>query len=119
MGKKFKKDLRQSTKRARNAVIFIGGDFIRLRVIKGFNAEKVFHHKFEKSTSKFEQFSNKLMIKTQLAGPVSEILGIMVFCVLIWYGGNLVLIEKTISSSCFYSFSWSCIQYNYSGKINI
>ena len=75
-----------------------------LRIIKGFNAEKVFHHKFEQSTSKFEQFSNKLMIKTQLAGPVSEILGIMVFCVLIWYGGNLVLVEKTISPAVFIPF---------------
>ena len=75
-----------------------------LRIIKGFNAEKVFHHKFEKSTSKFEQFSNKLMIKTQLAGPVSEILGIMVFCVLIWYGGNLVLVEKTIPPVVFIPF---------------
>ena len=75
-----------------------------LRVIKGFNAEKVFHHKFEKSTSKFEQFSNKLMIKTQLAGPVSEILGIMVFCVLIWYGGSLVLVEKTIPPAVFIPF---------------
>ena len=75
-----------------------------LRIIKGFNAEKVFHHKFEKSTSKFEQFSNKLMIKTQLAGPVSEILGIMVFCVLIWYGGNLVLVEKTIPPAVFIPF---------------
>ena len=75
-----------------------------LRVIKGFNAEKVFHKKFEKSTSKFEQFSNKLMIRTQLAGPVSEILGIIVFCVLIWYGGNLVLIEKTIPPAVFIPF---------------
>ena len=75
-----------------------------LRIIKGFNAEKVFHHKFEKSTSKFEQFSNKLMIKTQLAGPVSEILGIMVFCVLIWYGGNFVLVEKTIPPAVFIPF---------------
>ena len=75
-----------------------------LRVIKGFNAEKVFHKKFEKSTSKFEQFSNKLMIRTQLAGPVSEILGIMVFCVLIWYGGNLVLVEKTIPPADFIPF---------------
>jgi len=75
-----------------------------LRVIKGFNAEKVFHKKFEKSTSKFEQFSNKLMIRTQLAGPVSEILGIMVFCVLIWYGGNLVLEEKTIPPAVFIPF---------------
>ena len=44
------------------------------------------------------------MIKTQLAGPVSEILGIMVFCVLIWYGGNLVLVEKTIPPAVFIPF---------------
>tara|TARA_R110000787_G_scaffold271939_6_gene379254 strand:+ start:3536 stop:5362 length:1827 start_codon:yes stop_codon:yes gene_type:complete len=75
-----------------------------LRVIKGFNAEKVFQKKFEKSTSRFEGFSNKLMIRTQLAGPVSEILGIIVFCVLIWYGGNLVLVEKSIPPAVFIPF---------------
>jgi len=75
-----------------------------LRVIKGFNAEKVFQRKFEKSTSRFESFSNKLMIRTQLAGPVSEILGIVVFCVLIWYGGNLVLVEKSIPPAVFIPF---------------
>ena len=75
-----------------------------LRVIKGFNAEKVFQKKFEKSTSRFESFSNKLMIRTQLAGPVSEILGIVVFCVLIWYGGNLVLVEKSIPPAVFIPF---------------
>ena len=66
--------------------------------------KKFFIINLKKSTSKFEQFSNKLMIKTQLAGPVSEILGIMVFCVLIWYGGNLVLVEKTISPAVFIPF---------------
>jgi len=75
-----------------------------LRVIKGFNAEKVFQKKFENSTSRFEMFSNKLMIRTQLAGPVSEILGIIVFCVLIWYGGNLVLVEKSIPPAVFIPF---------------
>ena len=47
---------------------------------------------------------NKLLTRPQLAAPVSEILGIMVVCVLIWYGGSLVLVEKTIPPSAFIPF---------------
>ena len=75
-----------------------------LKVIKGFTAEKLFNGKFQTSTSRFEKLQNKLMIKTQLAGPISEILGIMVFCVLIWYGGHLVLVDKSIEGTALIGF---------------
>jgi subfamily B ATP-binding cassette protein MsbA len=75
-----------------------------LRVIKGFNAEKVFQKVFGESTSRFEKLSNKLMIKTQLAGPVSEVLGILVICVLIWYGGSLVLVEQAMTGDKFIAY---------------
>ncbi len=75
-----------------------------LRVIKGFNAEKFFNRVFGESTHRFEKLSNKLMIKTQLAGPVSEILGIGVICVLIWYGGSLVLVEEIMSGETFIAY---------------
>ncbi|WP_075340879.1 ABC transporter ATP-binding protein [Tenacibaculum agarivorans] len=75
-----------------------------LRVIKGFTAEKIFNSKFQTSTNRFEKLLNKLMIRTQLAGPVSEILGVTVFCVLIWYGGKIVLIDKTIGGDGLLTF---------------
>ena len=75
-----------------------------LKVIKGFTAEKIFNKKFQSSTSRFEKLMNKLMIKTQLAGPVSEILGVTVFCILIWYGGRIVLIDKTIGGETLLGF---------------
>ena len=75
-----------------------------LKVIKGFTAEPIFNKKFQASTSRFEKFTNKLMIKTQLAGPVSEILGVVVFCILIWYGGRIVLIDKTIGGETLLGF---------------
>ena len=75
-----------------------------LRVIKGFNAENVFQKVFGQSTSRFEKLSNKLMIKTQLAGPVSEVLGILVICVLIWYGGSLVLVDEAMTGAKFISY---------------
>jgi subfamily B ATP-binding cassette protein MsbA len=75
-----------------------------LRIIKGFNAESVFRKVFGESTSRFEKLSNKLMIKTQLAGPVSEILGIGVICVLIWYGGSLVLVDEAMTGESFIAY---------------
>lgn len=75
-----------------------------LRVIKGFNAEKFFKTVFGESTHRFEKLSNKLMIKTQLAGPVSEVLGIAVICVLIWYGGSLVLVEEAMTGEAFIAY---------------
>ena len=75
-----------------------------LRVIKGFNAENVFTRKFQESTSRFEKLSNKLMTKTQLAGPVSEVLGISVIAVLLWYGGSLVLVDQSLDGEAFITY---------------
>ena len=64
-----------------------------LRIIKGFNAEEKFDTKFQESSTRFYNFSNKLMNRQNLASPASEVLGIMVIAVLLWYGGQLVLKE--------------------------
>lgn len=62
-----------------------------LKIIKGFAAEKRMQTKFESSTKKFEQYSNALKHRQNLASPVSEFLGITVIGILLWYGGNMVL----------------------------
>ena len=62
-----------------------------LRIIKGFNAEDKFNEKFQESTNRFYNFSNKLLNRQNLASPTSEFLGICVIAILLWYGGNLVL----------------------------
>ena len=72
-----------------------------LKVIKGFNGEKNFSTKFEASTKRFYNYSNKLLNKQNLAGPTSEFLGISVIAALLWYGGQMVLNEKTLDPSLF------------------
>ena len=72
-----------------------------LKVIKGFNGERIFRAKFEDSTKRFYNYSNKLLNKQNLAGPTSEFLGISVIAALLWYGGQMVLIEKTLDPSLF------------------
>ncbi len=72
-----------------------------LKVIKGFTAEKIFGKKFQESTSRFYNYSNSLLNRQNLASPTSEFLGITVIAILLWYGGQMVLVEKTLDPGLF------------------
>ncbi len=75
-----------------------------LRVIKAFNAESKFHKTFKNSTSRFFKFSNSLLNRQNLSSPTSEFLGIVVFGVLLWYGGRMVLLEESLDAASFISY---------------
>tara|TARA_R100001369_G_scaffold92912_1_gene141385 strand:- start:4731 stop:6551 length:1821 start_codon:yes stop_codon:yes gene_type:complete len=75
-----------------------------LRVIKAFNAEGRFNSIFQKSTSRFYRFSNSLLNRQNLASPSSEFLGITVIGILLWYGGRMVLVEKSLEASVFITY---------------
>ncbi|WP_297792082.1 ABC transporter ATP-binding protein [uncultured Eudoraea sp.] len=75
-----------------------------LRVIKAFNAESKFYNTFQNSTARFFKFSNSLLNRQNLASPVGEFLGILVIGVLLWFGGKMVLIDKTLGASEFIAY---------------
>ena len=75
-----------------------------LKIIKGFIAEIFFLKKFKNSNNKFYNLSNKLINRQNLASPVSEFLGISVIGVLLWYGGNLVLIDQELNPAAFITY---------------
>lgn len=72
-----------------------------LKIIKGFNAESIFNRKFQESTGRFFKYSNRLLNRQNLASPASEFLGILVIAILLWYGGSLVLVDKTLAPDAF------------------
>ncbi len=75
-----------------------------LRVIKAFNSESHFYKVFSASTERFFHFSNKLLNRQNLASPTGEFLGIVVIGVLLWFGGKMVLIDKTLDASSFIAY---------------
>jgi subfamily B ATP-binding cassette protein MsbA len=75
-----------------------------LRVIKGFNAEPIFSSKFKESTNRYFRFSNTLVHRQNLASPTSEFLGIITISILLWYGGSMVLVEKSLSGGAFITY---------------
>jgi len=65
-----------------------------IKVVKSYNAENNFKEKFEDSVHRILKLSNKIGLKNNLASPLSEFLGIIVIAILLWYGGNMVLVGK-------------------------
>lgn len=75
-----------------------------MKVVKSYNAETIFENKFNGSVQKLLRLSNKIGKKNNLASPMSEFLGIITIAILLLYGGQLVLIDKTLDGPIFISF---------------
>lgn len=101
------KNLKKKSHRVQNEVgIFLssleetlGG----LKVIKGYNAEKQFEGKFQKSTNRLYKFSNSLMNRQNLASPASEFLGILTIACILLFGGQMVF-QKQLGEAEFLGF---------------
>ena len=72
-----------------------------LKIVKIFNAENAFSRKFSESTKRLYKFSNSVINKKNLAGPLSEFLGICSITIILWYGGMMVLKENSLDASTF------------------
>ncbi len=104
IGKKLKK---QSTKAQQEQGTFLstieetmGG----LKVVKGYNSENYFNTVFQNSTERFFVLSNSIGNRQNLASPASEFMGITVIAILLWYGGQMVLIDKTLAGADFIAY---------------
>ena len=65
-----------------------------LKVIKSYNSESIFTNKLKGSVTKILNLANNIGNKNILASPLSEFLGIVTIAILLWYGGQMVLVDK-------------------------
>ncbi|MCA0348238.1 MAG: ABC transporter ATP-binding protein/permease [Bacteroidetes bacterium] len=72
-----------------------------LKVVKSYNSENYFKLLFQNSITRLLKLDNSIGKKNNLASPMSEFMGIVVIAILLWYGGNLVLVDKTLNGALF------------------
>jgi subfamily B ATP-binding cassette protein MsbA len=76
-----------------------------LRIIKAFNAIEYSQQKFEETNHSYYRLMNRLYRKRDLASPLSELLGVIVMVVVLWYGGKLVFsASKSLPPEVFLTF---------------
>ncbi|MCC7524225.1 MAG: ABC transporter ATP-binding protein [Chitinophagaceae bacterium] len=76
-----------------------------LRVIKAFNVEGLLKGRFGKINDELLHAKNKISRRRDLASPMSEFLGVLVFVGILWFGGQLVLGKQlALSPSMFLAY---------------
>ena len=62
-----------------------------LRVIKAFLVEKLLSSRFYKVNSELFQIRKRMAARRDLAAPLSEVMGVIVLSIILYFGGRLVL----------------------------
>jgi subfamily B ATP-binding cassette protein MsbA len=75
-----------------------------LRVIKAFNIENLLRGRFFKSNEELLTAKNNIAYRRDLASPLSEVMGVILFTAVLYYGGRLVLRGELLEASAFLGF---------------
>lgn len=62
-----------------------------MRVVKAFNARKFIMGRLEDEANHYRKVNKSMGYQNEMAGPVSEILGVAIVAIIIYFGGSLVL----------------------------
>lgn len=104
IGKTLKAKSLRAQAEAGHMISLVDESLTGLKVVKSYNAEDKFKSRFNASISKLLGLLNNIGKKNNLAGPMSEFMGIVTIAILLWYGGSLVLVEETLDGTVFISF---------------
>lgn len=103
----------RSLKRQSNEAAILQGESLSvldetlngLRVIKAFNIESLLRGRFVKINDDLFETKNKINRRRDLASPMSEFLGVLVFVGILWFGGQMVLSHSlSLSPSMFIGY---------------
>ena len=67
-----------------------------LRVIKAFLAEKKMEKRFDGVTGAMKRKSGRVATRQVLAHPVSEFLGTVMIAIVLWFGGTLIIGDRSV-----------------------
>lgn len=95
ISKKLRKEAKTGQLLLGNILSIIEETITGIRIIKAFNAQTFVRKKFDEQNSKYRSVLKSMWNKRELASPVSEFLGVAVVVMVLLYGGQLVLENKS------------------------
>lgn len=104
IGKKLKRQSDQAQQENGYFLSLVEETLSSLKIVKGFTAEDKFRARFRESTHRLKRILDSLINRQNLASPTSEFLGIFVIVIILWFGGNMVLVDETLAPATFIAF---------------
>ncbi|MFN7099113.1 MAG: ABC transporter ATP-binding protein [Flavobacterium sp.] len=101
LAKNLRSQSREAQKESGSLISVVEETLGGLKVIKSYNAEPSFKGRFNESVTRLLNLNNSIGSRNNLATPLSEFLGVTTIAILLFYGGLLVLNDKTIDGASF------------------
>ena len=95
LGKKLKSDSIEAQQKWSDTMSQLDETLGGLRIIKAFIAEDKMKDRFTKTCNEYRKASSKVAIRQASAHPVSEFLGTCMIMIVLWFGGTLILSDKS------------------------
>ncbi len=95
ISRRLRKDAKLGQTLLGNILSIIEETISGIRIIKAFNAQKYVNKKFDEQNSRYRSVLKSMWNKRELASPISEFLGVAVVVIVILYGGQMVLQNKS------------------------
>lgn len=77
-----------------------------MRIVQGFNAQEYQQGRFGKINNEYRKLLTRIMYRRDLSSPLSEVLGITIVAVLLWYG-SLLVFKSEIKPETFFAFLYA------------
>jgi len=90
VGKSLKKPSNAAQEQLGDMLGTIDETLVGMRVVKAFNAESHQKSKFTLLNNDLFRIKNKISFRRDAGSPMSETLGVIVVCIILWYGGQLI-----------------------------
>lgn len=101
LAKNLRSQSREAQKESGSLISVVEETLGGLKVIKSYNAEPSFKDTFNASVTRLLNLTNSIGSRNNLATPLSEFLGVTTIAILLFYGGILVLNDKTLDGASF------------------
>lgn len=101
LAKNLRSQSREAQKESGSLISVVEETLGGLKVIKSYNAEPSFKETFNASVTRLLNLTNSIGSRNNLATPLSEFLGVTTIAILLFYGGILVLNDKTLDGASF------------------
>lgn len=95
ISRKLRRDAKTGQTLLGNILSIIEESISGIRIIKAFNAQAYVNKKFDEQNSRYRAVLKSMWNKRELASPISEVLGVGVVVLVILYGGQMVLENKS------------------------
>ncbi|MFN8287247.1 MAG: ABC transporter ATP-binding protein [Chitinophagales bacterium] len=104
VGKSLKRQSTKAQETTGRLITLIDETLIGLRIIHAFNAEKFMQAQFDKVNQRLFGLNTRMNTRRELSSPLTEFLAMVVVCMVLYYGGTLVLNKEGLEAETLIGF---------------